>query len=456
MQNLWENLFRPAEQAPTIEATLDGLCKKGRAVLHDLETEDGILASARNEAYGCIFGRDSLITSLEMLSADAMDDAPHHQDTVRKVLRGLVAIQGTKNNIQNGEEVGKIPHEHRPKDHEKLTGSSNPNPWFTENGVMTNYDSVDSTPLFALTTARFIRQTGDEAFFDEMELPVRGALGWICKAIDKGNGFLIYTPWYEQDGRTHGGLTVQSWQDSSESLFHEDGTEVKPPVASVEVQAYGYAALSAWADLFGKRDAEYARTLRTYADKLKQLFNEKFVIKNDEGTTLASGIDGEGKQIESVRSTMGHVLFATWEKESGGAVDGVLDEEHIQGAVERLLKDDMFVPHAGIRTLSTKSSQFEENSYHNGSVWPHDTFLLSEGLANYGYHDEAQGVRGALLMALVHFNTPIELFVAPKDGGYEDYSGPNDSTACKEQAWAAGAMTAGALAYKRHKEAVES
>jgi glycogen debranching enzyme len=39
----------------------------GKQAILALETETGILASGRDELYGCIFGRDSLITALKLL-----------------------------------------------------------------------------------------------------------------------------------------------------------------------------------------------------------------------------------------------------------------------------------------------------------------------------------------------------------------------------------------------------
>jgi hypothetical protein len=42
----------------------DPLWELGLKSIRELETDEGILASSRGEAYGCIFGRDSLITAL--------------------------------------------------------------------------------------------------------------------------------------------------------------------------------------------------------------------------------------------------------------------------------------------------------------------------------------------------------------------------------------------------------
>src|SRR3989344_3821502 len=138
------------ELAPAAIASLE---EKGFVALRDLEIKagdqeakmgiEGIRASDRSEAYGCIFGRDSLITALELLSAE---ETARRQDTVRlvaKISRGLAKLQGTKTNIQNGEQPGKIPHEYRPSGHEHLTGKEKPDAWFVdpETGAMISYDS---------------------------------------------------------------------------------------------------------------------------------------------------------------------------------------------------------------------------------------------------------------------------------------------------------------------------
>jgi len=34
--------------------------------------------------------------------------------------------------------------------------------------------------------------------------------------------------------------------------------------------------------------------------------------------------------------------------------------------------------------------------YHNGTVWPHDNFLIAAGLARYGYREEAGRIALAL------------------------------------------------------------
>lgn len=44
----------------------------------------------------------------------------------------------------------------------------------------------------------------------------------------------------------------------------------------------------------------------------------------------------------------------------------------------------------GVRTLATDMNAFNPMSYHNGSVWPHDTAIAITGPANYSFVEETQ------------------------------------------------------------------
>src|SRR6185437_15082746 len=119
----------------------------GYSALRELETEQGILASGKEEIFGCIFGRDSLITTLEMLRAYERTGDAYLLALAHKVLTNLIALQGKEVNIESGEEPGKCIHEFRPSNHGHLTGHSE-HPWYVyPDDVMRNYDTVDATPL---------------------------------------------------------------------------------------------------------------------------------------------------------------------------------------------------------------------------------------------------------------------------------------------------------------------
>ncbi|MCR4332506.1 MAG: hypothetical protein NUV34_07385, partial [Sulfuricaulis sp.] len=320
----------------------------GLTTLRELETERGILASGRSEIYGCIFGRDSLITSLKLLKAYRKTGDPYFLAVVKKVLLNLIALQGKAVNIESGEEPGKCIHEYRPDNHEHLTKNA-VNPWYVyPDNVMRNYDTVDATPLLLIVTHEYWRASGDEEFLQNALPAVHAALDWIFNYGDgNGDGFIDYR---FDPQRKYGGLVTQSWMDSAESLFHDDGAAVPYPVAPVEVQAYTYVALRAWGAYFAGRVPERAAQLDTHAADLKRRFNERFIVQSERGTSLAFALDGNGRPLTAARSSMGHCLWAVWNDGAGGLAS-ILEAQYIPAIVERLLMPDLFEPLAGIRTL---------------------------------------------------------------------------------------------------------
>lgn len=419
------------------QSAIDELQTLGLNVIRELETPDGILASGRDEAYGCIFGRDSLITALALLRAYEAKPEAYYLAVVEKILRSLGNLQGRCTTIESGEEPGKIVHEYRPERHEHLTQLAE-DPWFLyPEGAMRNYDTVDATPLFLMAVAAYAK-VGDQRFITTLLPNVRAALDWLLQF----DSFVSYS---FHPNRTHGGLRVQSWMDSTESVFYESSDE-RPPyaIAPVEVQAYAWSALRAWADIFAgdpsEDDRALAARLASRAEQLKKEFNEAYVLRSSTSlgaggprtVRLAYAIDGAGRKLSSPRSSMGHVLWAAYKGES------VLNFEHIDPLRRRLLARDLFVPQAGIRTLSNRSRRYDPLSYHNGSIWPHDTAMLADGLENFGFTEDAARVREALLRAYAHFKTPIELFAWKR--GYHEYHGPNGQGACRMQAWSAAGL----------------
>jgi glycogen debranching enzyme len=433
----------------------------GMKSIRSLEADRGILASGRDEAYGCIFGRDSLITALKLLGASKYESAEYFLPLVKKIIRNLADLQGTAINIESGEEPGKIIHEYRPDRHEHLTAALE-NPWYVyPDGTMRNYDSVDSTPLYLMTLHKYIEASKDQDFLNEMLPSAVSALKWLLQSSNEP--FINYSFLPE---RTYGGLRTQSWMDSTESLFYERrraravkrrqplhrraeelettavvceksnpvGKEEIPPypISPLEAQAYAWAALCMWSARFKESDPAFSNAIRERARVLKREFNEKFVLKGARSVTLAYAIDGTGRRLSSVRSSMGHVLWAAYEGES------ILDHRFIPYIARRLLARDLFVPGAGIRTLSNRSSRYDPHSYHNGSIWPHDTAIAAQGLENFGYTAEARVVREALIKSYQHFQTPIELFAYHRR--LREYAPASGHRACRTQAWSAAGL----------------
>ncbi len=411
----------------------------GSESIRSLEVENGILASARSEVYGCIFGRDSLITGLSLLRVYRRTNDAYYLSLVRKILTNLALLQGRVVTIDSGEEPGKMIHEFRPENHEHLTAHAQ-NPWFVYgDNIMRNYDSVDATLLYLMAVHEYARVARDEGFIDLLLPSVHAALDWVRTYSDSNNdGFIDYRL---HPDRRCGGLQTQSWMDSHESVFFEESDErPRYPIAPVEVQAYAYVALCAWSDFFLTRDCALAEELSHRAHRLKKAFNASFVIESARGAlSLAFALDGDGRPLVSARSSMGHCLFAAWRSEAGAMPECILDQAYVPRIARRILAPDLYAPRAGIRTLSMRSRRYDPNSYHNGSIWPHDTALIADGLETFGFREEARRVRRSLMRAYRHFKTPLELFVYSR-GKFAEYCGPNGQGACRTQAWSAASL----------------
>ena len=93
----------------------------------------------------------------------------------------------------------------------------------------------------------------------------------------------------------------------------------------------------------------------------------------------------------------------------------------------------------GVRTMAKTDAAYNPLSYHNGTVWPHDTALAAWGLARYGLLGRtSHRSRAALIEAARHFDCSLpEVFA-----GFARAETPFPiayPTAARPQAWAAGA-----------------
>src|SRR5205823_12712218 len=106
-------------------------------------------------------------------------------------------------------------------------------------------------------------------------------------------------------------------------------------------------------------------------------------------------LDGEKNQVDSMTSNVGHLLWS-----------GIVDEARAAGIVRRLLRDDMFSGW-GVRSMSSEDAGYNPLEYHNGTVWPHDTAIVAEGMRRHGFRKEAGEVARALLEAAESFSNQL-------------------------------------------------
>ncbi len=354
--------------------------------------------------FAALFGRDSLISSLQTLAFDP--------SIAEGTLRVLARLQGTKVDDWKDEQPGKILHELRVGELAHL-GEVPHTPY---------YGSIDSTPLFLVLLARHATWTGRLDLFRELRDNVERALEWIERSGDAGgDGFVEYR---SESGR---GLVNQGWKDSGDAIVDRDGSLAEAPIALVEVQGYVYLARLGIADLFERDgDRDRANDLRRAADELRRRFEDSFWME-DRGC-YALALQKGGRQVRVVSSNPGQALWT-----------GIVSPERAKRLVSRLLDDDMFAGW-GIRTLASSERDYNPIGYHLGTVWPHDNSIIAAGFRRYGYHREADRIFRAILEAALDF--PVyrlpEVFAGFERSRFD--RPVRYPVACHPQAWAAGSV----------------
>jgi len=373
---------------------------------HGDEHEDLILPAGGLPWFIALFGRDSLITSLQTIYV--------HSGFARAALATLAAWQASEPDDYRDAQPGKIPHELRLGELATL-GLIPHTPY---------YGSADATPLYLIALHTAWCWTGDDDLV-RRHLPAAGrCLDWIDRYGDlDGDGFQEYIT------RSSAGLANQGWKDAHDALVRPDGSPVKAPIALCELQGYVYDAWRRMADIYESfGDARRAVSLRDKAARLFVRFNDAFW---DEDTAFyAFALDAEKKQVMSIVSNPGHCLWS-----------GIVPADRARRVVDRLMRPDMNSGW-GIRTLSSEHPSFNPNSYHNGSVWPHDNGLIALGFKRYGYAAQAARIARDVAAAGGFFmlNRLPELYAGMQREAISfpvQYLGAN-----VPQAWAAGSIFA--------------
>ena len=357
--------------------------------------------NAGTPSFNRLFGRDSLIVSWQLLSLNP--------EIARDTLKILAKYQGKKIVAAREETPGKILHEHQ------IGKKQHPRGYFP----FPYYGSVDSTPLFLIVFSFYYQKVKDsnpsiaQNFLKKYWKNVLFALHWLFHFGDKDGDYFLE---YKRQGK--GGVFHQGWKDGFSNHL-----KIKPPVAIVEVQGYQYLALIEIARLARVfKDEKLEKSLKERAENLKRNFNKKFWLEKEKYFALA--LDNQKRKVKEITSNPGHLLFT-----------GILDKDKEKFIVKKLFSSELWTPF-GIRTHSTRSKLFDPLSYHQGSVWPHDNWIIAQGLKKLGYKKEEQEIKKALFRAYKKLGFIPELYAVVDN----QITLKMKMIPCYPQAWASGSL----------------
>ncbi|WP_166872137.1 glycogen debranching N-terminal domain-containing protein [Salinibacterium sp. ZJ450] len=370
--------------------------------IRDDDYPDLQLVAAGAPWFMTLFGRDSLMTAwMSLISGPSL---------ARGVLLTLGRLQGTRVHLELGEEPGKILHEVRFSESDAHT---------FKNGEI-YYGSADATPLFVMLAAQIQRWGRDDDLLEALMPHVDRAIEWIETYGDRdGDGYVEY--------QRHGefGLANQGWKDSWDAIRHADGALAVGPIALCEVQGYVYAAYLARAELAALQGDD--ETHDRFLDKAARLF-ERFNADfwDEDGQFYVLALDGDKRRVAVRSSNVGHCLWT-----------GIVRQDRAELVRDGLTAEGTFSGW-GVRTLDSHTASYNPVSYHNGSVWPHDTAIAAYGLARYGFVTEASHLISAQMDVAEAFDGRLpELFAGFTRSEFGVPAAYPSS--CSPQAWASAA-----------------
>jgi glycogen debranching enzyme len=265
------------------------------------------------------------------------------------------------------------------------------------------YGSVDATPLYVCLAGAYHQRTADDETIAQVWPNLRAAMDWIDRSV------------------------AGQKEDSADSMFHADGRLAAYPIALCEVQGYVYSARRWMADLCRQRGEETAAVEQVRrAGELRDAFERRFW--QDALGTYAMAIDGDDEVCAVRASNAAHALMFD-----------LASPERARLIAQTLMSEHMFSGW-GVRTVAVGEARYNPISYHNGSVWPHDSAIAGAGMARYGMKREALHILTGMYDASRHFDLqrlPELLCGFSRQPGQGPTRYP---VACSPQTWAAGAV----------------
>ena len=437
---------------------LTALRDNAEKILFELVTPEGIYGSSDmgwRGSYHSWFGRDSAITADFLCYAMNIGGSRALVETAKDALVAFSVWQGKADDIETGEERGKLPHEIRNSFNEidriQHTKNTNEKPWFIDpkDGLLKNWDSVDSTSLWVSSVIRVHKALKEQV--DEVTLEsIRLALEWLVRTIHTFGGFVGFIGADEMKGRVYSGLHNQGWKDSFQIYQNPDGSLARHPIKDVLVNAEAWQALMLGCELFHSRDESFSRELGVVAETLKRRFNDAqagFLLPSKE--YYAQAIDGDGHQLPQFSAD---VAMCLWAAERG---ECVIVPSMVEAVAKEITSSHFLNPSAGIRNYSINTEFSQGTKYHGSpqTYWPFVSGLVAIGLDQFGYKEKAEEVIESYLHAVHQLGSNIEMFVENEKGGLAVWHHPNvGQESVAEQAWSAAAVYFGSLYLLRKRD----
>ncbi len=396
-------------QAPhESQLALDGQADLLFAPYADMALLDCVLAAENMGVYAstgpnfsyALFGRDSIAVGEKIYKHDRL--------LAQRIILGLATQQGTANNPEDNEEIGKIHHEFRsatfggievPQDcvtrmHDLLKERGRPT-----GETMRTYESADATPLFIRFVKKFTDEYGDDfldqSFINKDGVPstIRESVGlatnWLTNKLLERDDRLL---WYKRTNP--GSIENQVWKDSRTSHMFSDGTlpDFEHQVVSTELQGYSYDALKAAAHFF----PEHADGYNALADEVQRSTLEKLWMPEEQffAQGLATHQSGEERQLDTLASEGGLLLDSQMLKD----LPDWARDMYVNGVVDKIMGAE-FLTSVGIRCRAVRHANLLPYVDYHGSyaVWTKETSEIARGLENFGKIAEAQILHKAIL-----------------------------------------------------------
>ena len=288
------------------------------------------------------------------------------------------------------------------------------------------YGGVDTTPLFVMLAGAYARRTGDLAFIDKLWPALVAAMAWIEGHGDSnGDGFVDYAR--GEPAR----LANQGWKDSDDSIFHADGRMAERPdragrgagLRLRRVPRHGRACAPA------RRYRARAASGSGAAEALRGR-GRAALLDADELGFYAIALDGARATLPGARV----------QSRATCCIRGCPRRSARRAVAAQLLSRALRQRAGGCARWRQDEARFNPMSYHNGSVWPHDTALCAAGIgALRRARRRPPTCTSELFEAAVHFDMRLpELFCGfARRPGEPPVAYP---VACLPQAWASGSV----------------